>query len=369
MMDNWDIVVAGAGPAGTLAARNAAALGWRVLLVDRAMFPRDKVCGGYLGAGTLALLQQQNLGELPYQLGGRPIQHFQLSGWNRRMILKLAGGISLTRRTWDAALVEAASRQGAQFFPGTEVRLGNGIPSGREVWLRNNEGSRIRICARMVLMANGIGTRTEIKSGSENQRIGVSAHLPPQLFLPPGVLSMAYGKQGYVGMSENEQGGLNLAAAINPVLLRRLGTAAAAVAAILREAGHEIPEGLEHAGWQGTPPLSFRRRCLFGENVIYLGDAAGYIEPFTGEGMGWALAAGALAAEWSDFYLKGRTTAMASWESFYRKRMDRLQKKCRRVTHVLHHPLLARSFFSFGRFFPDAAQEIVNRFQKEISVC
>src|SRR5438132_14182323 len=75
----WDVVVIGAGPAGAMAARQLARMGKSVLLVDKAYFPRWKVCGCCLNAGALATLRAAGLGKLATQCGAGAIQNVLLS--------------------------------------------------------------------------------------------------------------------------------------------------------------------------------------------------------------------------------------------------------------------------------------------------
>src|SRR5260370_26262195 len=75
----WDAVVVGAGPAGSLAARELARRGRAVLLVDRAAFPRAKVCGCFLNGNALATLRDGGLGDRTAHGGAPPIERIQPS--------------------------------------------------------------------------------------------------------------------------------------------------------------------------------------------------------------------------------------------------------------------------------------------------
>ena len=76
---SWDVVVVGAGPAGSMAALEIARRGPSVLLVDKARFPRYKVCGCCLNGRTLSLLGLAGLGGLVEQCGGSPLRSFELA--------------------------------------------------------------------------------------------------------------------------------------------------------------------------------------------------------------------------------------------------------------------------------------------------
>jgi len=96
------------------------------------------------------------------------------------------------------------------------------------------------------------------------------------------------------------EGGAGIAAAaLAPALVRKCGGLAGAVAHVLRAAGRPpLPPGL---AWTGTPRLTRRVARPWDERLLAVGDAAGYVEPFTGEGIAWALrsaeAVAALAAD------------------------------------------------------------------------
>ena len=93
-----------------------------------------------------------------------------------------------------------------------------------------------------------------------------------------------------------EDGSLNVAAAFEPALVRRWGAPGLAAAAIVAEAGFPPIAGLENAHWQGTAGLTRQTRPLAEDRLFLLGDAAGYVEPFTGEGIAWALVSGQAVA-------------------------------------------------------------------------
>ncbi len=103
---------------------------------------------------------------------------------------------------------------------------------------------------------------------------------------------MACGRRGYLGLVRLEDGRLNLAAALDPCWMRVCGGPGPAAARLLAEVGWPPVPNLAEQNWRGTPALTRQARRRAAERLFLIGDAAGYIEPFTGEGMAWALAAG-----------------------------------------------------------------------------
>src|SRR5436190_16785726 len=92
----WDVAVVGAGPAGAMAARELVRHGVAVLLIDRAMFPRSKVCGCYVNAYAQATLATVGLGGLTAACGALPIHHFVLGTHGASARMPLPGGVLLS---------------------------------------------------------------------------------------------------------------------------------------------------------------------------------------------------------------------------------------------------------------------------------
>ncbi|HEX5270848.1 MAG TPA: FAD-dependent oxidoreductase, partial [Gemmataceae bacterium] len=144
----WPVVVVGAGPAGALAARELARRGLAVLLVDRATFPRWKVCGCCLNVRALATLAAAGLGALAARLGAVPLLDVLLAGRGCRARVALPDGAVLSRTALDAALVGEAVCAGAAFLPRTRAVLGPVTGAAREVALTEG-GSTATITASL----------------------------------------------------------------------------------------------------------------------------------------------------------------------------------------------------------------------------
>src|SRR5262245_57690937 len=116
--EEWDAVVVGAGPAGSVTARELARGGARVLLVDKATFPRPKVCGCCLNRATLAALRAVGLGHIPARCGAVPLSRVKLAAGRSAADVLLPGGVAVSREAFDAALVAEAVSAGVTFRPG-----------------------------------------------------------------------------------------------------------------------------------------------------------------------------------------------------------------------------------------------------------
>jgi flavin-dependent dehydrogenase len=348
----WDAAVIGAGPAGALAARELARRGCTVLLIDRASFPRWKVCGCCLNAHALAILDAVGLGTVMAHSGAVPLNGIHLAAAGKVAEVPLCGGVSLSREAFDAALVKAAVESGAAFLPQTSASVVRHIESTQTRYIELQQGPiRERVAARVVLAADGLGGKWAARDdGTEmmtapGARIGagvVAAKGPA--FYVSGRIFMVCGRGGYLGLVRLEDGRLNLAAALDPNWVRTCGGPGRAAEELLAEAGWPAVPNLAELHWRGTPALTRQARRRAGERLFLIGDAAGYIEPFTGEGMAWALAAGNAVAPLAARAVQHWHPQLArQWEATYRRLLGSRQRVCRVVAAVLRLPWLTRA--------------------------
>jgi len=369
----WDAVVLGAGPAGAVAAHGLAAQGVRVLLVDARSFPRSKVCGGCLNRRSLAVLDQAGLRDRIDALAPVPLNEFRLGSRGRTLSLELPGGLAVSRYAMDAALVAAAIEAGSQFLSETRGEVGAVHDDHRDVELiRHGEPASVR--TRIVVVATGLATRSLpgiegfVSREARGSRIGVEATLPdfPAEY-GPGIIFMAVGRSGYVGLTRVEDGRLNVAAAVDKSALREHKQPSAACTAILKQAGFPVSAGMRDVEWHGTIGLTRRPTRRADERLFLVGDAAGYIEPFTGEGMAWALSSGQEVVSFVCEGLRGWRGAIAqSWEERYRRLIESRQWLCRTLAAGLRHPSFIRSMFPLVSRFPSLANPVIRRLNQEL---
>src|SRR5213593_2167354 len=158
-----DVLIVGAGPAGSVAATVLARAGARVRLVDRATFPRHKLCGDTVNPGTLALLRRLGL-SAHIEQRGLPVAGMRLTGGTG---VTVDGpypqgllGRALARRDVDWSLLTSASAAGAAFEPQTSVRRALvDVQDGRRrvdgVFVGGRNGSEYPIRARVTIAADG----------------------------------------------------------------------------------------------------------------------------------------------------------------------------------------------------------------------
>lgn len=344
--DEWDCVVIGAGPAGAMAARQMALLGGHVLLVERKAFPRKKVCGGCLSPRAVDHLNAVGLGEMLNGVDGQRLNEFRLSSRTGTLRMPLPGGVAVSRAKFDAALVSAAIDAGAKFLPETSATVGECGDGSRTIILQRTgaaDRTALFVWARVIVAADGLGhpclaSLPEFAQEScLGSRIGAACEIAGcEANYLPGVIYMAVGHHGYVGQVVVEGNQLNVAAAFDPHFVRECGGLGAAAASVLREAKMPPIPGLPEASWQGTPALTRNSSMVGAERIFLIGDAAGYIEPFTGEGIAWALAAGQelapLAKEgWSSWDRR----LEKAWTLKYAHCVARQQRVCRLMARLL----------------------------------
>jgi menaquinone-9 beta-reductase len=308
----WDVVVAGAGPAGALCAYLLARQGLAVLLIDKSAFPRNKVCGSCLNGAALAALQVAGLADLPVLLGGLPLRALHLRAAHRQATIPLPVGMALSRLALDAALVRAAVAAGAAFLPRTEATLeppsdsGNSQPSAtakrREIKVRS-DGQAKSVSGQIAVAADGLGGGFLKAIGTMGWAVAAHAPLGAGAVIDdnsanysPGTIFMACAPAGYVGLVRLEDGRLDVAMALDRGKSQTAGGTAVAALSILEASGLPRPAALAAATLRGTSYLTRRRARVASDGLLVIGDAAGYVEPLTGEGMAWAMQQAILAA-------------------------------------------------------------------------
>ena len=327
-----DVLVVGGGPAGSITAGLLARRGRNVLLVDRALFPRPKACGECLNPGAVGALRRLGLLETvlalrPARLGGWVIRS---SGGERALARfgpEAEWGLSLRRLDLDTALLGAARQRGAAVLTGVRVE-GVASPAGGrvEVLARESGGGDLRTWRpRLVVGADGMRSVVARSIGSVRRRprlrkVSLTCHVRTSPgAVDHGTLMLSDG--GTVGLAPLDGSGelWNVTVVVDParfgralaadrmaVFRARLATAGA------RWAGADVVDGPWASG-----PFDWPCRSTVGPGVLLVGDAAGYYDPLTGQGIYRALRSAEWAAEAADAHLADRPGALAA----YRARM------------------------------------------------
>jgi flavin-dependent dehydrogenase len=356
--DHYDAVVIGAGPAGSVAAREIARQGKSVLLVDKATFPRRKVCGCCLNGNALAALAAVGLGELPARLDAVSLRSLKLAADGRSATVPIAG-VSLSREAFDMALIREAVTAGAELLPGCKATMGAVDGNTRRVFV--GEAS---VLAGIVIAADGLNGRVAaLANGFDvpakaSSRIGAGVVVDGHPDYQPGSIFMATGGDGYVGLVVLEDGRLDIAAAFDTGFVRAADGLGEAAMRTLAEAGFPAIAGLQSADWKGTPALTRTPDRIAGERWFAVGDASGYVEPFTGEGMAWAIGgAAAVARLAADGW---QPSLIQKWSRLHFELIGRRQRFCRMLAPALRSRLIRRMMVSALSLLPVLARPFVN---------
>jgi flavin-dependent dehydrogenase len=270
-----DVAIIGAGPAGSAAAIELARAGASVLLLEKAEFPRPKVCGEFLSPEGAGALRELGAGD-SLQGAARIDTGVVFTPSGRRLEFSFpAPAYGLSRARMDHRLAQQAVRLGASLV--TRAEVASLDP------LRCRDGRQFQ--ARAVLLACGRHSLLNPAPANRKAWYGFKVHLrtpwPPRLDLHffPG---------GYLGVAPVEDGLINACALVEKTLLQQ---------------AQAMVERTVHAEQVGdylfTGPLHPGRRsfCILNSAFcIPAGDAAAFTDPFTGDGISLALRAGRLAA-------------------------------------------------------------------------
>jgi menaquinone-9 beta-reductase len=291
-----DVVVVGAGPGGSATAYFLARAGADVLLLDKAEFPRDKTCGDGLTPRALRIIDQMGL--LPDVIrAGCHVDGYEVVAPNGRAtaarISSEYGALAVPRYTLDDILRRRALDTGAAFERMNVVEVEQ---SARGVSVRSQNGT---VEARSAVIATGAATGVLTRSGILRRRPnvmlaarayfeGVSARPVFQLRFDRVPLP-GYGWVFRVGSDT-----ANVGVGFMP---RRRSTRTAA-AAFQRFAAPLVRGARQVGPLKGYPiRVDFLSAPTFDGRTLLVGEAAGLVNPLTGEGIDYALESGAIAAE------------------------------------------------------------------------
>lgn len=306
-----DVLIAGAGPAGSIAALVLARAGARVLVVDRETFPREKLCGDTLNPGAIRFLASHGLSGGPLDTA-KPLAGMIVTGPHRRRVAARYPnhqvGLALTRTDLDAWLLHEAVRAGARFESGLIARhplldgsSGRPLVRGLALDRRGSERRSIRMPATMTIAADGrhsaVARSLNLVSTPRSPRrwaFGVYAtgvedltdlgemHVRPKYYLGiaplPGNVSNVCVVTGPRPDGRSPVEIVRRAIDAEPALKRRFARA-------------EFVSGVRVLG-----PLAVNARGPGTDGLLLAGDASGFVDPMTGDGLSLAMRGAHLAA-------------------------------------------------------------------------
>ena len=319
--DILDLAIIGGGPAGTAAALEASRLGLSAVIWERDRFPRDKVCGEFISSEALPFLQSV----IPEAVArGAEILRAEFVSGNgsSRTFCLPRPALGLSRRVLDQELWKACEAAGIEVHEGESVcrvrKIGSGGSqhAGWEIETATGSIRRARVlivaCGRWWTIEGLSSPARQTESQTLGGWVGLKAHLAG---VPSrGFVEMYFFRGGYCGLAPVEDGACNLCCLVRRELVR--GCRAKAVddfASWLPQISHlaALENRLRGARQAtkaiATAPVHLSQRQAAQRGALMVGDASGFLDPFTGEGISMGVHSGKLAAQ---------AAAMASSEGF-----------------------------------------------------
>ena len=385
MGSTCEVAIVGGGPAGSIVAFRLAQIGRDVVLVDKGPAHRGKCCGHCLNPRALDLLQQAGVLESIMPLASGRTERLRVlePGSTPHLEASLSrhprsrqshhSGILLRRDRFDQALIELAREAGVRVMKPANARLESLQERGGLLRIRRPDHDEEVLSARLVIGADGVGSQVARHAGvrtTSGRKFGFSFDVPATGdTVEPGTVHMYLDDWGYLGLV-NEEGrvhGAALASSRHPqrepmALLRHMCHRHPGLESIIGDAvsGHDELELI------GTGPIPWRVTSVYGPSWALVGDAAGYVEPFTGEGMTWAIHGGMLLADAiaQSSGASWGTEAGARYARLYRTHVRSRQGTCRLVSGILSRPRLRSFACRTSRTFP----MIKDRFVRKVLV-
>jgi geranylgeranyl reductase family protein len=353
-----EVIVVGGGPGGSATATLLAEAGHRVLLLDKARFPRHKACSEFINPAAVQILHDLGMDDAiaaahPHRTEGMVI--YAPDG--RRFLVDFPGAqpgqtaLGLSRYRLDHLLLQRAVQAGVSVQQGAHVRnviCQDGCVTGVEATI---DGVRESIRALIVIGADGRHSTVSRCLGLDApvrwpQRTGLIAHYRGVTGLDRwGELHVVRG--AYAGLASLEDGLTNVAyvASMHAVAQR-----SASLETFFEQGLNHIPQlasklaGAERIGSiRGMGPMAHRARQVAGDGFLLVGDAASFLDPFTGEGIYEALRAAQLAAPVVAAALRAGDTsaeALAPYRARRRRAFTAKRQVCWIVQGFIHAPPL-----------------------------
>jgi len=314
----YDVIIVGGGPAGTTAALYAHRQGLKTLLVDKATFPRDKVCGDALSGKSVRVMRELDLLDGVQGLKGSSIRRiifggpkhkqFDLQLDNESNVDHITQGFVIPRKTFDNFLLQEAKKitEVRDEYSATDLLMDNGQVIG--IKGKSKNGADEELQARLVFGADGYNSIVARKTGlydmdMEHTAVGIRCYFEGVKDLTDQI-ELHYVKEvnpGYFWIFPADGNRANIGLGLSKDDVKKQKKNLVKLMDVVIQSdyfGDRFAEArpLEKpVGW--NLPLGSTHRCNYGDGFLLLGDAAGLIDPFTGEGIGNAMVSGKVAAE------------------------------------------------------------------------
>lgn len=361
----YDVLIAGAGPAGSATATLLARAGFSVLLVDRASFPRDKACSEYMSPEAVRILARLGVLESLERAGAFPLEgmkvtaprgataHGKFSGAARAF---RPTGLSISRRVLDHQLLAAARQAGVTVLERTllEDLLFEGMAVTGVVVRDRDSQQRQYLRARLVVGADGLRSIVARKLGYREhglRRMAFVAHVADVRGMTPSA-ELHFRDHGYVGLNQIGHGQTNVAVVVPAEQAREVSGGADHFFEHSLRSFPEVQERV-HAGRivrrvLATGPFAVRSSRIVADGAVLVGDAADFFDPATGDGIYSALRGGELLAHTAAEALQQPGRVMANRLMGYQRSRRRVFARKWLFERVLDKALRFPRLLDFG---------------------
>lgn len=322
---NYDVIIAGGGPAGTSAAIQLASGGVRVLLVEEKVFPRAKLCGEFISPECLGHFKRLGVLDQMTSAGGTALSETVFYSRRGRSVIvpsewfgSGATALGLSRSEMDCKLLERAKEAGVTVLESTHasglLRKGSLVCG---ISVRTVGAIDVNVEYRAPLTVDATGRARSLArhaeptartGGNKPKFVAFKTHMLDAR-MAEGACEIYFYRGGYGGLSGVEGAASNLCFIVSADDVRRCGSDPEVV---LREvvmrnarAAYTLAGARAATPWLSVSLDSFGMRTLTpAPGLLTIGDAAAFIDPFTGSGMLLALESGQVAAEIMERYLE-----------------------------------------------------------------
>jgi len=358
-VERFDVAIVGAGPAGSAAAISLARKGYSVVLLDKALFPREKLCGDFLNPINWRIFEQLGVADELLSLEHEKITAFRISvssgahatiGFpfqNGRRLF----GLGMRRFFLDDLLLRAAEKQGVVIRQGFQVR---GIVREQGGWSLSLDGAspESRVQSVFLIGADGRNSLVAHRLGLARKRENSENHLAFQARLN-GVKGLKGDVQihgfpgGYAGLVGLGGGTANLCFVVEKKKAKEAAPEALWEHCLYRNPHlrESLRQGEIVSRVRSAFPVYFSPRRSYGDGFLLAGDAARVTEPVTGEGVFFALKSGMLAARTMDLAFRKQHPSAQLFSSYEQqcRRSFALRQRVNRIIRALIYrpPLLS----------------------------